>query len=368
MSTALKNTNPFKTILGFASVRDEKGEEMHKSKGNGIEFNRAAGEIGSDVMRWLYVTQNPEVNLNFGFGPANEVKRKFYLILWNSYKFFIDYALQTGWSPKTEGKDLNLLDKWILAKMEGIILTVNKSLEAYDAATASRAIEDFVVNDFSTWYIRRSRDRVGPLASVEEKNSGFSVMHEVLVKIYKLLAPFMPFISEEMFKNLTGQESVHLADYPETNTKLLNQELIDQMSEVKKLVEIGHAKRKEAMIKVRQPLAEFKVLNSQFIIKDEDLISLIKDELNVKKVSFEKGKGEIAVAFDTNLTQELKDEGEARNIVRGIQQERKKLGTSLDEKVNVTLNKWPSAFEAYIKTKASVGILIKGENFSVSRK
>jgi len=368
MSTAIKNTNPFKTVLGFASVRDEKGEEMHKSKGNGIEFNRAAGEIGSDVMRWLYVTQNPEVNLNFGFGPANEVKRKFYLILWNSYKFFIDYALQASWSPKTEEKDLNLLDKWILAKMEGIILTVNKSLEAYDAATASRAIEDFVVGDFSTWYIRRSRDRVGPLASIEEKNSTFSVMYEVLVKISKLLAPFMPFISEEMFKNLTGRESVHLADYPETNIKLLNQELINQMSEVKKLVEIGHAKRKEAMLKVRQPLAEFKILNSQFIIKDEDLISLIKDELNVKKVSFEKGKGEIAVIFDTNLTQELKDEGEARNIVRGIQQERKKLGTSLDEKVNVTLNKWPAAFEEYIKTKASVGTLIKGENFSVSRK
>jgi isoleucyl-tRNA synthetase len=241
-------------------------------------------------------------------------------------------------------------------------------LEAYDAATASRTIEDFVVNDFSTWYIRRSRDRVGPLASVEEKNSTFSVMYEVLVKISKLLAPFMPFISEEMFKNLTGRESVHLANYPETNTELLNQELIDQMSEVKKLVEVGHAKRKEAMIKVRQPLAEFKILNSQFIIKDEDLISLIKDELNIKKVSFEKGKGEIAVVFDTNLTQELKDEGEARDIVRGIQQERKKLGTSLDEKVNVILNRWPMAFEEYIKTKASVGTLIKGENFSVGRK
>jgi isoleucyl-tRNA synthetase len=152
------------------------------------------------------------------------------------------------------------------------------------------------------------------------------------------------------------------------NTKLLNQELIDQMNEVKKLVELGHAKRKEVMIKVRQPLAEFKVLNSQFIIKDDDLISLIRDELNVKKISFKEGRGEIAVAFDTNLTPELKEEGEARDIVRQIQQERKKLGTTLNEKVNATLTNWPAAFEEYIKTKASVDSIVKGENFSVNRK
>jgi len=368
MSTALKKINPFRTVLGFASVRDERGEEMHKSKGNAIEFNQAAKEIGSDVMRWLYVTQNPEVNLNFGFGPANEVKRKFYLILWNSYKFFVDYALQAGWNPKNEKKELTLLDRWILAKLNRVILTVNKGLEAYDGATASRAIEDFVVSDFSTWYIRRSRERVGPLASEEERNSAFSVMFEVLVKISKLLAPFIPFISEEIFKNLTGQESVHLADYPTASTKLSDRELIDQMSEVKRLVELGHAKRKEAMIKVRQPLAEFMVKNARFVIEDEDLLSLIKDELNVKKVKFEKGKGEIAVSLDTALTQELKDEGEARDIVRMIQQERKKLGTSLNEKVNVVLNSWPLAFEDYIKKKAAVNSLAKGEVFSVNRK
>jgi len=366
MSTALKKTNPFKTVLGFASVRDEKGEEMHKSKGNAIEFNQAAGEIGSDVMRWLYVTQNPEANLNFGFGPASEVKRKFYLILWNSYKFFVDYALQSGFDPKNPSKEYKLLDKWILSKLEGVILTVNKSLEDYDAVTASRVIEDFVVSDFSTWYIRRSRNRVGPLASKEERETTFSVMYEVLVKISKLLSPFMPFISEEMYKNLTGLESVHLSNYPVANTKLLDQDLINKMSELKKLVEIGHGKRKEAMIKVRQPLAEFKVKNAQFIIEDEDLLSLIKDELNVKKVSFGKGKGEMTVAFDMNLTQELKDEGEARDIVRMIQQERKKLGTTLDEKVNVELNNWPATFEDYIKKKASVSYIGKG-SFRVIR-
>ncbi|MDP2637848.1 MAG: isoleucine--tRNA ligase [Candidatus Levybacteria bacterium] len=368
MSTALKRTNSFKTVLGFASVRDEKGEEMHKSKGNAIEFNQAASEIGADIMRWLYATQNSEANLNFGFGPANEIKRRFYLILWNSYKFFIDYALQSGWDPKNTKKDFTLLDKWILAKLNKVILLVNKGLESYDGATASKAIEDFIINDFSTWYIRRSRERVGPMVSEEQRNNAFSVMFEVLVSLSKLLAPFTPFIAEEMYKNLTGEESVHLADYPTGDMSVVDEKLIDKMLEVKRLVEIGHAKRKEAAMKVRQPLSELKVSNSQFIIEDEDLISLIKDELNVKKVSFEKGKGEVTVSLDTTLTKELKEEGEARDIVRQIQQERKKLGTTLSEEISVTLQNWPLAFEDYIKRKASVGSITKGEKFLVIRK
>jgi len=366
MSTALKNTNSFKTVLGFASVRDEKGEEMHKSKGNAIEFNEAAQKIGADVMRWLYATQNPEVNLNFGYGPASDVKRRFYLILWNCYKFFIDYASLSNWDCKLKSGELSVLDKWILASLTKLVLLANKRLEKYDAAAASQAIENFIVKDFSTWYIRRSRERVSLSARKEDRNTGFAVIYGVLVTLTKLLAPFTPFIAEEIFKNLTGEESVHLQEYPKGDKSLLDKKLLSDMETVRKIVELGHAKRKELGIKVRQPLAEFSIFNFQFSINDE-LVDLIKDELNVKEVEFKEGKGELSVQFDTNITQELKDEGLAREIIRSIQEERKKLGTKLDEKVDVALDYWPTEFEEEIRRKSLVQNLKKGKGFKVTR-
>ncbi|MEK7450727.1 MAG: isoleucine--tRNA ligase [Patescibacteria group bacterium] len=366
MSTALKNTNPFKTVLGFASVRDEKGEEMHKSKGNAVEFNEGATKIGSDVMRWMFVTTNPENNLNFGYKAASETKRKFYLILWNSYKFFIDYVTFSNWNPNTKTGTLKPLDLWILAKLNQVIDVTNKSLEKYDAMTSSRAIQNFVINDFSTWYVRRSRNRVGTTSDKNERNITLSTMYEILLTLCKLLAPFVPFISDEMFTNLTGEESVHLQNYPLKDESLLDEKLIDDMSFVRNVVELGHAKRRELDIKVRQPLSKFSIFNSKFSI-DEELIGLIKDELNVKKVVLAKNKGELSVEFDTNITKELQEEMEARDIIRQIQEERKKLGTELNDEINVTLPDWPLPFESLIKKKALIRNLKKGPKFTVDR-
>ena len=182
-----------------------------------------------------------------------------------------------------------------------------------------------------------------------------------------MLAPFTPFIAEEIFRNLTGEESVHLQNYPKGDKSLLDDELIKNMELIRKLVEAGHAKRKELGIKVRQPLSKFSIFNFQFSI-GEDLINLMRDELNVKKVSFEKGKGDLSVQFDTNITQELKDEGMARDIIRQIQEERKKLGTKLNEMIDVVLESYPVEFEDEIKRKALVQTLRKGKVFSVSRR
>ncbi|MBI2028526.1 MAG: isoleucine--tRNA ligase [Candidatus Levybacteria bacterium] len=366
MATAIKNEPPFKTVLGFASVRDEKGEEMHKSKGNAIEFNEAAGKIGGDVMRWLYTTQKPELNLNFGYGPATDVKRRFYLILWNSYKFFVDYAKASSWECGRNVKDLTILDKWILARLTEVVFLVNESLERFDASRASFAIEEFVVKDFSTWYIRRSRDRVSPISDANDRNTCFSVMYGVLVTLSKLLAPFTPFIAEEIFRNLANEESVHLQSYPKGDKSLLNRNLIEDMKKVREVVEAGHAKRKEIGIRVRQPLPKFSIFNFQFSI-EEKLIDLIRDELNVKNVIFKMRKGPFSVEFDTEITNDLKNEGEAREIVRRIQQERKIIGTTLNERVNVTLESWPASYSNYIKRNALVGSLKKGDEFSVAR-
>src|SRR5258708_24946410 len=254
MSTGLKQTNPFENLLGFANVVDELGNPMHKSAGNSIEFNEAADKAGVDVMRWLYATANPENDLKFGFNVIDGVRRRFYLILWNTYKFFVDRASVEDWVCEMERGELGILDKWILARLTEVVLLVNESLGKYDAQTASRAIEEFVVSDLSTWYVRRSRERVGPSSIEKEKNMVLGVLYGNLVTLSKLLAPFMPFISEEMYRNLTEDESVHLTDYPLGDKSLLNEKLVADMKKVREIVELGHAKRKEAEIKLRQPL------------------------------------------------------------------------------------------------------------------
>lgn len=364
MSTALANQEPFKNILGFASLLDEKGQAMHKSKGNSIEFNEAADQIGADVMRWIYVTQNPEANLNFGYNVAADVKRRFYLILWNCYKFFIDYAIASDWDCKEDADiqdRLTTLDKWILSKLTYVTISANKYLEKFDAATASRMIEDFVVNDFSTWYVRRSRSRVGPEADANGRNTTLSVMYGVLVSIAKLAAPLIPFITEEMYKNLTGDASVHLQSYPEGDKTLLNEELNKKMVVLRKIVEIAHAKRKESEIKLRQPLSN---LTYKIDIKlDEDLEQILADETNVKKVEYEKSTSrEPEVTLDTKITPELAQEGEARAIIRQIQQLRKDQNLTMNDKTKIEAPAWPKTFEEQIvKATYSISISIGAE-------
>jgi len=359
MSTALANEIPFKNILGFASLLDEKGEPMHKSKGNSIEFNEAADKIGADVMRWMYATQNPEANLNFGYTPASEVKRRFYLILWNSYKFFIDYAITSSWNCDAQENvksGLTPLDKWVLARLTQVVLNVNSRLEKYDASSASRAIEDFVVNDFSTWYIRRSRDRVGPEADAEDRNVALSIMYGVLVTLSKLLAPFMPFISEEIYKNLTGDESVHLTSFPEGDESLLDEKLITDMKVVRKIAEIGLAKRKEEDIKLRQPLS--KLIYQTLEKLSNELEQLLADELNVKQIEYKKSSvKESKIILDTKITPNLAAEGQARDLIRQIQQLRKEQNLTLADRTQIQTPSWPKEFEEYIlKNTASVSI------------
>ncbi len=351
MSTALKNTNPFKNLLGFANLLDEKGEEMHKSKGNAIEFNEAADKIGVDVMRWLYITQNPEYNLLFGYHVTDEIRRRFYLIFWNTYKFFIDYALLANWECDKKLGDLTILDKWILVKLTNLVLLVNKKLANFDGAASSRAIEEFIVNDFSTWYIRRSRNRVGPEAKEQERNTTLSVMYGVLVTVCKITAPFMPFITEEIFKNLTNETSVHLQPFPLGDKKLLDEQLVSDMALVRKIAEAGHAKRKEVSIRLRQPLSLL-IYSGKKLSKN--LEQILAEELNVKKVEY---KEKADLSLDTKITKELAKEGEARDLIRQIQELRKEKNLTLKDRTKILAPSWPKDFENQIlNSTASVSI------------
>ena len=201
MSQVLEDTNPFEAVLGFATVVDEKGNEMHKSTGNAIWFDDGVEQIGADVMRWMYLKQNPNYNMRFGFNVGKETERKL-LTLWNSYTFFKTYV--TG---KRE-KSTNLLDKWIVSKLHNLIKNVTNAMDNFDAMRATVSIENFFINDLSLWYIRRSRKRM---------DQAEGTLYFVLLELSKLIAPFLPFLAEELYGSIKQDdmpESVHLCDFP----------------------------------------------------------------------------------------------------------------------------------------------------------
>src|SRR3990172_9456051 len=336
MGTVLAKTNPFKTVLGFASLLAEDGRPMHKSWGNSIEFNEGADKIGVDVMRWMFSTQNPESNLLFGFKSADDTRRRFHLMLWNIYNFFVTYANIDGFIPDTDFKNSdNVLDKWIISRLNQTISGVTSGLDKYDSSTASRTLEKFV-SDLSLWYIRRSRDRIGPsVPSSSDKTAFYNTTYFVLVTLSRLLAPLNPFISDEMYTNLTEEQSVHLSDWPKHQPLSdIDHELITNMEIVRSVVEQALSARKDFQLKVRQPLAGMTVTSTNDFSSQKEIEILIQDEVNVKKITWEKGES-LSIKLDTTLTPELKAEGEIRETIRSVQEERKSQKAGMDQKIRL---------------------------------
>jgi isoleucyl-tRNA synthetase len=370
MSTVLEKKNPFKRVLGFGTMLGEDGRPMHKSWGNSVEFSEGADKIGVDVMRWMFATQNPELNMLFGYTKADETRRKFHLMFWNIYNFFVTYALVDGWKPNlkfqiSNFKFHNVLDEWIISRYNNTLKIVTTALEDYDAQKASLEIES-VVNDLSLWYVRRSRDRVGPSSEDEkDRNAFYNTLYFVLVNLSKVLAPFMPFVSEEIFTNLTKEESVHLTDWPEIDEKLINTKLEDEMFNARLLVEVTHALRKQAEIKVRIPIR--KMTYSGPVELSKEVLNIVKGEINVYELTFDKKHTAYQVDAKTSDDNLDINFGLARDIVRKIQEERKNLQTKPDEKVKITLPFWPREHEDYIKKKALISEIIESEKFSVTK-
>lgn len=315
MSTVLENTNPMKTVFGFASVKDEEGEEMHKSKGNTVWFDDAVEKIGADPMRWMYSRQNPVNDLKFGYNGAEEIKRKL-LTLYNVFTFFNTYVDKKDF-PKKELKSSNILDQWIISRLNNVIEKATKSLDNYNAASAVLAVEDFFIEDLSLWYVRRSRTRLRQGFGGQRKEA-VTTFYYVLLNLLKLIAPVMPFFAEEMYNKLkTGDmpESVHLCDWPKSGKT--DNKLEEKMTQVRDVVTLALAQRAEKGIKVRQPLAGLTIKNKL----DKELLELIKDEVNVKKITFGK-----ELKLDTKITKELKEEGEYREMIRNVNKIRKEMG------------------------------------------
>jgi len=336
MSTVLENTPPTKIIFGHASVRDEKDEEMHKSKGNVIWFDKAVEKIGADLMRWMYVTQNPVFNLKFGYKTSEEKKRKL-LTLWNSFDFFKTYVEKKEF-PKREwkGKTTNLLDQWIISRLYNRIEKVTRNLNRYNTKGAVLNIENFFIEDLSLWYIRRARKRFQRPESKKEKQEAIETLYFTLLTLTKLIAPILPFLAEEMYFSLRRKdmpESVHLMDWPTVDREKINPELEEKMANVREIVTLALSERQESKIRVRQPLQKLKIKN-QRIKEDRELLELIKEEVNVKELVFDK-KLRKEVKLDTKITPALKEEGTIREVIRHIQGMRKQLGYKPEHKILV---------------------------------
>ncbi|MFW5896593.1 MAG: isoleucine--tRNA ligase [Bacillota bacterium] len=296
MSAGLTKRPPFKTVLGHGLVLDENGEEMHKSAGNAIMFEEAAAEMGADVMRWLYISSNPFSNVLFGYGTADDVRRRFVIPLWNVYSFFITYARIDGFNPATaesiSPEDRPPLDRWLLARLTSTLKRADAALEDYDAAEAARSLER-LTDDLSNWYVRRSRRRFwrkgneGSESDRRDKLAAYVTLYEALNLLTGALAPFMPFITEEIYQNLVlsvypdAKRSVHLTDYPEPEEGWADSALENEMAKVRLVASLGRAARNAAGFKVRQPLEAIMVAGPDW---DRELDYLILEELNVRRI------------------------------------------------------------------------------------
>ncbi len=343
----------FKNVICLAHILDGKGKKMSKSKGNVIEPMEVMDKYGADMLRWvLYTINQPGMTKKFDLKVMNDAMNRVFRMLWNSYSFFVMYVSIDNWKPSLSSKDKeyantvsnNTLDKWILAELDRLIKVTDKSLNYYDVYVAGKNIEEFI-DKLSNWYIRRSRKRFWKSENDTDKNDAYTTLHQVLVILSKLMAPFTPFISEEIYKNLTGKESVHLANYPDGLSSIVSivedgEEYIHLMNVVRTVVASGLQQRAINKIKVRQPLnkveigvVEIERLKGEKQELFEELVNIIKEELNVKEVVYN-SKIENVVAIDTEITAELKLEGQAREIIRFIQEMRKEAGYEVENRIS----------------------------------
>jgi isoleucyl-tRNA synthetase len=291
MSTIMTQRTPFLTCLGHGSVLAEDGREMHKSWGNAIWFDDAVETMGADVMRWMYCITKPESNMLFGYSRADSVRRQFLIPLWNIYSFFVTYANLDLWTPKKTTRQFSLLDRWILSKLHLLIRDVTDHLENFNAFKATAQLQQFVI-DLSTWYIRRSRRRFWKSKADVDKNAAYTTLYASLTTLIKLLAPFIPFITEEMYQNLVrtvhpdALVSVHHNNWPVEDSSLIDLELVADMDAIINVSSLGRSARSKSGIKLRQPLLEAVVVSDKTILSRlRGLITLIEEELNVKKVT-----------------------------------------------------------------------------------
>jgi len=360
-STLLFGENSYRNVICLGHILDEKGQKASKSRGNVMDPNMVFEKWGSDAIRWFFFTSPVGESYKVGPKPLDEVVR-FLITFWNVYSFFVTYAridgFQPGAKPLPPLAERPVLDRWLLSRLSHLVAAADNGMETYDVNGAARPVETFVT-DLSTWYVRRSRRRFWKSDSDADKRSAYETLYEALVTVAQVMAPFMPFLGEAVYRNLTGERSVHLSDFPQANAAARDERLEQQMAAARRAVEAGLAARDALRLKVRQPLASAAVPGDAL---EEDIAAIVREELNVKALTF----GAAEVQLDTQITEELRLEGLARDLVRTIQSLRKESGYQIEDRIVTyweTIGFVAHAFEVwaqYIKTETLSVDLIRG--------
>ena len=347
LSTALFGQSPYRNVIANGIVLAEDGNKMSKRLKNYPEPDEIMEQYGADALRY-YLLTSPVMegeNLNFSESGVKEAMQKVVMLLDNVLSFYKLYAVDKI-SQKFETD--NILDCWILAKLNLLIKEVTEALDTYCLVKATRPVQEFI-NELSTWYVRRSRNRF----KSNDKNA-IATLGYVLLELSKVIAPFTPFIADYVYQEITetqkhentklGRESVHLDKWPEVREKLIDKKVLSEMDLARQIVERGLAARAQAGIKVRQPLSSYTTSLAKEL--SEEIIQIIKDELNVKKLNFGPDN------LDTELSGDLKTEGLVREVIRQINQLRKENRLTINDKVIVYyegLNEVFSRFGGEIK-------------------
>ncbi|HPT30112.1 MAG TPA: isoleucine--tRNA ligase [bacterium] len=340
VSTALGRGVPYKNVVCLGHINDKYGKKMSKSKGNIISPWEVISQYGVDAVRQhMYTINQPGEGKKYDLNDVKDVFRQNIMTLWNVYKFWemyaVDYQAQSDFSSN------NILDIWIISKLNKLVNKIKTELDVYHIYESARELPLFI-GELSTWYLRRSRDRFKG-EDQADKEAAIQTMGQVFLTLAKVMAPFMPFLAENLWQKVTGHNfnnpdaSVHLEKWPLGGE--INEAVLEKMELVFKIVELGLAERDKAGIKVRQVLSTVKASAKEWPEFSEDYLFLIKDELNVKEVKIEIGDNEnINLVLDTEITPELKLEGLKRELVRFINMQRKAGGLSIGDQAKVTIS------------------------------
>jgi len=354
-----KNQPSFKNVIVNGLILGEDGKKLSKRLKNYTPPEIIFEQYGADALRYFLLTSTP-MGEDYIVSEKRiaETFRRTMLTFWNSFTFLETYTDKECLAPKSIQPG-NILDKWIVSRFNTLNQEVIDWMDKYELTKAARLFDDFL-DDFSNWYIRRSRRRFQKPANRQEKKQAEQILSFVLLNLAKLAAPFLPFLTEEIYQKLEKGQSVHLADYPKPNKKLIDKKLEEKMSEVRQIAAIVLAQRAKAGLKVRQPLNQLTINNKQ-IAADKELVNLIQEEVNIKKVVFGK-----EIKLDTKLTAELKAAGVIRDLIRLVQGMRKDGDLKPGDKIylrystSLTLNKLIQKQTPEIKKEVSAAQIENG--------
>ncbi len=362
ISTILFNKPSYKNVLTLGLVLDKNGQKMSKSKRNYVDPSSIFEKDGADALRWYLLSTNaPWMPIRFYEEAVKDVLGGFILTLWNSYRFFATYANLDNFDPKKNFVpilDREDIDRWIISIFQELIKKTRREIERFEVHKATREIENFVVNDLSNWYIRRSRKRLWIEEMTKEKSSCYSTLYEIILGLTKILAPFIPFLSDYIYRNIKTDEmmdSVHLCNYPKADRRFIDKNLEKAMKIVRETVEFGRTLRGKIGIKIRYPLQRAIIICKKDV---EDLVkplsSLIMEEINVKEIHFSDDIKNFSSELDKNIlesvkieegfllldkvqTPELFAEGFSREIIRRIQSMRKEMNLNIEDKIDTEI-------------------------------